>query len=63
MAKTIRDIMTPDPVGVYFDQTIGDTQPLSSRRRGRTFRPATTGRKTACPAKCKKASKGCRTPC
>jgi CBS domain-containing protein len=22
---TIRDIMTPDPVGVYFDQTIGDT--------------------------------------
>jgi CBS domain-containing protein len=25
MAKTIRDIMTPDPVGVYFDQTIGET--------------------------------------
>src|SRR5271155_723737 len=23
--KTIRDIMTPDPVGVYFDQTIADT--------------------------------------
>jgi CBS domain-containing protein len=25
MDKTIRDIMTPDPVGVYFDQTIGET--------------------------------------
>lgn len=23
--KTIRDIMTPDPVGVYFDQTIAET--------------------------------------
>jgi CBS domain-containing protein len=23
--KTIRDIMTPDPVGVYFDQTISET--------------------------------------
>jgi CBS-domain-containing membrane protein len=23
--KTIRDIMTPDPVGVYFDQTIRET--------------------------------------
>jgi CBS domain-containing protein len=22
---TIRDIMTPDPVGVYFDQTISET--------------------------------------
>ena len=25
MDKTVRDIMTPDPVGVYFDQTIGET--------------------------------------
>ncbi len=25
MDKKIRDIMTPDPVGVYFDQTIGET--------------------------------------
>jgi CBS domain-containing protein len=25
MDKTIRDIMTPDPVGVYFDQTIAET--------------------------------------
>jgi len=24
MDKTIRDIMTPDPVGVYFDQTISE---------------------------------------
>jgi CBS domain-containing protein len=25
MDETIRDIMTPDPVGVYFDQTISET--------------------------------------
>jgi CBS domain-containing protein len=25
MDKTIRDIMTPDPVGVYYDQTIAET--------------------------------------
>lgn len=25
MGKTIRDIMTPDPVGVYFEQTIAET--------------------------------------
>ena len=25
MDKKVRDIMTPDPVGVYFDQTIGET--------------------------------------
>jgi CBS domain-containing protein len=25
MGKQIRDIMTPDPVGVYFDQTIAET--------------------------------------
>jgi len=25
MDKTIRDIMTPDPIGVYFDQTIAET--------------------------------------
>src|ERR1700728_4740022 len=25
MDKKIRDIMTPDPVGVYYDQTIADT--------------------------------------
>jgi CBS domain-containing protein len=25
MDSTVRDIMTPDPVGVYFDQTIADT--------------------------------------
>jgi CBS domain-containing protein len=24
MDKTVRDIMTPDPVGVYFDQTISE---------------------------------------
>lgn len=25
MDKKVRDIMTPDPVGVYYDQTISDT--------------------------------------
>jgi CBS domain-containing protein len=25
MNSKVQDIMTPDPVGVYFDQTIGDT--------------------------------------
>jgi len=25
MDKKVRDIMTPDPVGVYYDQTIADT--------------------------------------
>jgi CBS domain-containing protein len=25
MSKTVRDVMTPDPVGVYYDQTITET--------------------------------------
>ncbi len=36
---------------------------LRASRLAWTFRAGSTGRGTACPAKCKKTSRGCRTPC
>ena len=43
MEKQIRDIMTPDPVGVYYDQTLAETargSPASVKYRSQSKRAA-----------------------